>query len=372
MTIVAIDVLPYAIPLVTRLDTARGAVQRRQGCVVRLRGDDGTVGLGDAAPHPHAPGGTLEAMRAELAAAARRLVGVTIDRCDDAIEGARHLGRAAAMGLDVAVHDLVARARGVPLVELLGGARRPIDASALLDGDAVHAARAAAATGYRSAKLKATGPPDEVVATVDAIRRASPDLLLRIDANGAWDVERALAFVRGLAADGIEWVEQPVAAHDVAGMAAVRSVARERRIRIAADESITGVDAVRAIAACEAADVVVIKLVQVGGLGSALAVAREAYAAGLAVVVTSGLETSIGTAAALHLAAALGALGAAGASCSPPLAAGVATTNLLARDVVVQPIASAPSVVLPPGPGLGVALAERALALAGGAGAEPV
>ena len=130
--------------------------------------------------------------------------------------------------------------------------------------------------------------------------------------------------------------------------AAARRRAGELGHRVAADECVRGPDDVRRIVARGAADVVVVKLVQTGGLRRAVATIDAAREAGLAAVVTTGLESSLGTAAALHLASALASRG------GSMLAAGIATADLLARDLVAQPIASAPVMAPPPGPGLGV------------------
>lgn len=358
MTIVALDVLPYALPLAVPLVTARGTLCRRAGCLVRLRAADGSLGIGDAAPHPHDGERGIGALRAELAGAARWLVGASLDKDDELLDAAGRLGGAAAMGVDVALHDLLARRRGLALVELLGGSRRPVAASALLGADPVRDAQRAAVEGYTAAKLKVAADPRALTATVDAIRRAAPDLTLRLDANGAWSAQDACAVVEALPPLGIAWLEQPVAAWDLGALGRVREVARARGLRIAADEAVTGPDAVRRIAAARAADVVVLKLVQVGGLRRALATAEVARAAGIDVVVTTGLDTGFGTAAALHLAAALQARACAGAA---PLAAGVATSALLPRDVVRERIVPGPAMALPHGPGLGVTLDEPAL-----------
>lgn len=363
MTIVEVDVLPYAVPLAEPLVTARGVVRRRGGFVIRLRSDRGEAGLGEAAPHPHAGDGALNELRAELAVATRWLVGASVDRLDDLLSAVGRLGGAAAMGIDLALHDLVARARAMAVAELLGGTRCTLATSALLVGDAVADALAAVAGGHRAAKLKASGEPGDCLRTVAAVRRAAPGLGLRIDANGVWDDERALHFVRQVPAAGIEWIEQPVVTGDLAALARVRAVARTRGIPIAADEAVTGAEAVHGLAAAAAADVLVLKLVQVGGLRRAMTTARAARAARLRTVVTTAIESSIGTAAALHLAAALRATSG-GHELAPP-AAGIATAHLLARDIVLRPIGSAASMTVPAGPGLGVDLDERALAAGG-------
>jgi L-alanine-DL-glutamate epimerase-like enolase superfamily enzyme len=154
----------------------------------------------------------------------------------------------------------------------------------------------------------------------------------------------AVRVARALAAYGLDWSDSP-SAGDLDGLARVR---REGGVAVAADESVTGPDAVARLAALGAADVVVLKLVQVGGLARARATAAAAAAHGLAVTVTTAFDTGVGTAAALLFAAALrGEL----------RPCGVATGWLLAGDVVTPAIADGPAMAPPPGPGLGVDLA---------------
>lgn len=358
MRIRDVELRPFAIPFRTPLATARGPIAVRAGLVVRLVADDGAEGIGEAAPHPHAPPSALARLRDELVAAASRLRGAALARADELIDEAGTCGGAAAMGVDMALHDLVARWRGVSVAELLGGMCRPVEASALLEGDVVAGARAASAAGFRVAKLKASPDAEATLAMLADVARAAPGLALRVDANGAWDVARARRVMRALDPARLAWLEQPVPATDPGMLADVRRHARALGHRIAADECVRGPDDVRRIADLAAADVVVVKLVQVGGLRRAVATVRAAHEAGLEAVVTTGLETSLGTAAALQLASALASCGRA----TPP--AGIATAGLLAGDLVTQSLPAVPSMTPPPGPGLGVTLAPRSGAAA--------
>ena len=147
----------------------------------------------------------------------------------------------------------------------------------------------------------------------------------------------------------IAWLEQPVAAADVDGL---RRVRREGGVVVAADEAVTGAEAIPALAS--AADVVVLKLVQVGGLSPPLCdTAAAARRHGLRVTVTTGLDTSLATVAALHLAAALPA---------PLEPCGLATASLLASDLIAGAPLPDPWMRIPGGPGLGVRLDRAALA----------
>lgn len=135
---------------------------------------------------------------------------------------------------------------------------------------------------------------DRVAAVRDAV---GPDVALRVDANGGWDVETADEMIRRLTPYGLELVEQPVAALD--DLARLRQRAD---VPLAADECVRSVGDARCVAALHAADVVVLKVQPLGGVRIAL---RVAEAAGVPALVTSMRETSIGIAAGLALAAAL-------------------------------------------------------------------
>lgn len=188
-----------------------------------------------------------------------------------------------------------------------------------------------ARSGCRTAKVKVADHPEslsEDLARVEGVRDAlGPGGAVRVDANGAWDVDTAVRHIRQLdtAAGGLEYVEQPC--RSLEELAAVR---RRVDVRIAADESIRRADDPLRVAVAEAADIAVIKCTPLGGVRRALQVAE---AAGLPCVVSSALETSIGLAAQLALAGALPEL---------DFACGLGTLSLLAGDVVAEALSLRP------------------------------
>ena len=183
------------------------------------------------------------------------------------------------------------------------------------------------AGGCRTAKVKVAEPGQSLAgdeARLEAVRDAlGPDGRVRIDANGGWDVDTAVTAIGVLdrAARGLEYVEQPCAA--VEDLAAVR---RRVEVPIAADESIRRAADPYRVRDLEAADIAVLKVQPLGGVRACLRIAEDI---GLPVVVSSALETSVGIAAGLALAAALPDL---------PHACGLATVQLLERDVVTDPL----------------------------------
>jgi o-succinylbenzoate synthase len=194
---------------------------------------------------------------------------------------------------------------------------------------AVDAGRARAivtASGCRTAKVKVAEPGQTAAddrARVEEVRDAlGPDGAIRVDANGAWDVDTAVARLRELdGAVGLEYAEQPCPGLD--DLAALR---RRVDVRIAVDEGVRRSADPRRVDLRQAADVVVLKVQPLGGVRAALEVA-EAH--GLPCVVSSALESSVGIAAGVALAAALPEL---------PFACGLATVALFTDDVTSAPL----------------------------------
>jgi O-succinylbenzoate synthase len=178
--------------------------------------------------------------------------------------------------------------------------------------------------GCRTAKVKVgeLGQTEaEDLARVEAVRDAlGPDGRLRVDVNGGWDVDTAVRMIRLLDRFGLEYVEQPCAT--VEELALVR---RAVEVPVAADESIRRAEDPMRVVRLEAADIAVLKVQPLGGVRACLLVADQI---GLPVVVSSALETSVGIAAGLALAAALPEL---------PFACGLATLALLDGDVTTEP-----------------------------------
>jgi O-succinylbenzoate synthase len=182
-----------------------------------------------------------------------------------------------------------------------------------------------AASQCRTAKVKVAehGQSEaDDLSRVEAVRDAiGPDGKIRVDANGGWDVGQAKRVLRQLARFGLEYAEQPCATLEE--MAELR---RYVDIPLAADESIRRAEDPMRVRAAGAADIVVLKVQPLGGVHAAL---RVAEACGLPVVVSSAVDTSVGLAAGVALAAALPEL---------PYACGLATMSLLAGDVCAAPL----------------------------------
>jgi O-succinylbenzoate synthase len=160
---------------------------------------------------------------------------------------------------------------------------------------------------------------------IHQVREQYPDARIRLDANGNWDIETALKIAKTIYQENVplEYLEQPV--RTIAEMAELKLKLQEFNIKIAADESVRKVSDPLAVAQANAADILILKVAPLGGINNALHISREA---GLPVVVSSALETSVGISMGAHLAALL----------SSEYASGLATAALLTQDVTGTPL----------------------------------
>jgi O-succinylbenzoate synthase len=184
---------------------------------------------------------------------------------------------------------------------------------------------------FNTVKIKVAEPgqtPGQDVDRIVAVRKLYPDVKIRLDANGGWSPELSFSFIKALAGQGIqlEYLEQPCKTIDE--MARLRQMIAESsfNVLIAADESVRKASDPMAVVEAEAADILVLKVAPLGGVSRALEIARGA---GLPVVVSSALDSSVGISMGAHLAAAL-----------PDLSfdCGLGTASLLAGDVTRNPL----------------------------------
>jgi len=182
--------------------------------------------------------------------------------------------------------------------------------------------------GCRTVKIKVAEPgqvlADDVARVAEARSVLGPEGRIRIDANGGWNVDEAEHAIHALTRFDLEYVEQPCATVDE--LSELRTRVKYMGIPIAADESVRKASDPLAVARAGAADVLVIKAQPLGGITAALEIVRDA---GLPVVVSSALDTSIGISMGLHLAAAIDAL---------DFDCGLATSALLTADVTTDPL----------------------------------
>ncbi len=352
---------PWRIPLREPIATGAGDLTERQGLVVRVETADGAAGLGESAPLP-GEGLSVAALAIRMAEVGRTLVGLTLTEAWASLPAVRRIA-GAQIAVETALADLLAGSCGVPLADWLAGqaglpapSPRPIPANALLAASSpdelAREAAAARGCGFGAVKVKVGFDLDRDTERLRAVRAAiGPDAELRIDANGAWSEDEAVAALAAHADHVVALCEQPVAP----GADAPERLARVRAaspIPIAADESCATREDLRALLDADAIDAAIIKPLRTG-LGEALAMIRDAASRGVPCILTTTFDTGTGTALALHLAALLP---------DPRPACGLATLPLLAGDIVRGcPTPESGALALPNGPGLGVTLDDGAL-----------
>ena len=350
-----LSALRVRVPFRRPFAAATGMWLHREAWIVLVEREGGGIGLGEAVLEPDA----TEVEETILARVIRETAGRARDG-DLPDEGELGLlggpGRAFRAAVDAARLDLALALdpTAVPVNGTIGFAAPREGAEAALQ---------AIEAGFTTLKLKAGAEreTDDLVARVRAIRRAvGPDIRLRIDVNGAWDLPTAEERLEAIARFDVEYVEQPLALDDLAGAAELR---RRVAVPLAADEAVYAPSAARRLLAAAAADVLVVKPARVGGPVAVAEIAAAAAAGGVPVVVSTLFETGIGIAAARAAAAALPEVAGRGGAVRLPH--GLATAGLLEHDLLREPLVVDAGHMAAPGGegsgGLGVAADDRAL-----------
>lgn len=300
--------------LVRELHTPFVTALRRTGHVfsvaVQVTDAEGRSGYGEAPQVWRVTGESLESIEACVrgpltdALIGFDPVSVPADRVFGHLERAVVGNSGARAACEIAVVDLLAQLAGTPLFEFLGGAVDAVrtDVTVAADGGAWSPERLASA-GFDRAKIKVGLDPSDADRVI-AIHAAVPGVPVRLDANQGWNLEAASAAVEAMltAGVGLEFLEQPLPAWDLAGHAELR---RRFGVPIVLDESVFSVHDLRRAIEADAGDVVNIKLAKCGGLYAGIEIAREARTAGLEVMVGSMMESELGVCAAAALASAV-------------------------------------------------------------------
>lgn len=289
-----IKVEPITLNLKTTFKIAHGADDQRFNVLVHI--EDG-VGEAPAVPYY---GETQEKIITYL----NNLPDIGDDLFDiDAVLAKLPPGsRAARAAIDIALHDYWGKRMGQPLFRLYGlnPSRIPQTSFTIAMDEPEVMAERARDSGYPIIKIKLGGGPDDE-AMVSAIRKAT-SASLRVDANGGWTREQALALIPRLAGYDIEFVEQPLAVDDLDGYFWLREKLLKQKVRlpIFADESVkTARDIVKLSGAV---DGVVVKLMKTEGLREGLRAIHTARAHDLQIMLSCMVESSVGVTAAAHLA----------------------------------------------------------------------
>jgi L-alanine-DL-glutamate epimerase-like enolase superfamily enzyme len=350
-----LEVIPYSLPFRELYVTVRGELLERQLLLIRIHGE-GLEGLGETTSLALRGGPGIEAIATEIRERCWPALldgGIEPDRIWAAVARCRNRGAEAQAlaAVDAALHDLVGKATGRPVWRMLGADRAaPVPCNATLPAANPSETRALTerwvADGFRTFKLKVGLPGD--VTQVATVREALGSRgVIRLDANGAWDVDQASSRLLALERHTIEVVEQPV------GTFEQMVELRERLpVRIAADESLVSPYDARRARELRACDVAAVKLAKVGGIGAALEIAEVIPA-----YLSSALEGPVGIAAAAHTVQALRFRGG-----DAGIAHGLATERLFSESIGRGLRAEGDELIVDESPGLGVEIDEDALA----------
>ena len=334
--------------------------------IVRVETDEGITGVGEAATDIGFFGEPLEEVRSAIDIhMGPRIIGRDPFDREGILDQIDFRGNSCARsGIDLAIHDLLGRALGIPVSALIGGrAKDRVPVSVEIAGGSPEDMAAlcveCVGKGIRAFKPKIGGYPQQDADRLRAIREAvGPGVSIRADANQGYSAKEAIQLCR-LAERydvGLELLEQPVPYWDLVGMAEVR---RNVDTLIEADESAYTIHDVMNIIRAEAADVINIKIAKAGGLYNAKKIAALAEAAGLQCVLGTAFGLAPKIAAKLHLASSIIRM----------LDAVEFTEIILHESLALPPYDSlfAPPLEdgcmkVPEGPGLGVELDESRLA----------
>lgn len=278
--------------------------------IVKVVSEDGHVGYGEAVADEHVTGETWESTYSLLKnTLAPLLIGKdpgAFERLHEAMDKAVYGAPTAKAALDIACHDLVAKKLGVPVYQLIGGRyheRFPITHVLSIQEPAVMAEEAVrkVSEGYRSFKMKVGKNVAQDVERIRAVRGAvGDDIAIRVDVNQGWvNSSNTLRALQALEELQVDWLEQPVMADDIDGMAFLKTKAR---LPLMVDEGLKGMKDMREVISKQAADKVNIKLMKCGGILPAVKLADQAQMAGIECQIGSMVESSIGSAAGFHVA----------------------------------------------------------------------
>ncbi|MDR3240099.1 MAG: dipeptide epimerase [Clostridiales bacterium] len=355
MKITKIATRTMAIPLKRPFKTALRVAEAIEDILVRVETDAGLTGLGEAGPTAVITGDTKQSIQGAIEDfIAPALIGRELEDFDglmEALHCALLKNHSAKAAVDMALYDLLAQSYGVPLYQWLGGRKKRVitDITISLNEtpEMVADSLDALCDSFSILKIKVGKDGLDDAKRVAEIRKAiGPGAELRVDANQGWTPKESVRNIRAMEDMGcdIALVEQPVPAHDLAGL---RFVTASVLTPILADESIFSLLDAEEVIRTRAADCINIKLMKTGGIYQALKICGLAESHGVACMMGCMLESRLSVSAAAHLAAAKGIISMADLD-GPSLCA--------ADPYEGGPVFRGPDIFMPEEPGIGIKL----------------
>ena len=352
MKITQVQAIPLRVPRPNAFKSSLGTHLVSENAVVEIHTDEGITGIGEACSVWDRKGiGESDDINGLLADALLGKDPFQISDITALMRQMLHRSFPAKAGIETALYDIVGKALNTPVYNLLGGLVRDrlLLSHSLSMGEPIQIADQAvqlSEQGYKTLKAKIGRDPKADLATVEAVRKALPNITLRADANMGWpNAKEAVRRIKELEPFDLELIEQPLHFTDLEGLRLVR---QSVDTPIMADESVwTPEDAMTCVRA-GAADVFNVYVSEAGGLGPASRIFSIAEAAHLPCIIGSMPELGVGTAAQAHLAFAMHNIG---------YASDVNGCVYHTDDIIVESVRIEDGYAYPPsGPGLGVEL----------------
>lgn len=312
MKITNIRLGEISVPLKTPFKTALRTVNSVEDIIVEIHTDTGNIGFGEAPPTGVITGDTKGAVIGAINDHIKKhLIGMDIENFEEILiklDKSIIKNTSAKAAVDIALYDLYGQLYNAPVFKLLGGYRKEIITDVTISvNDPEEMAKDsldAVKRGFKTLKIKVGKDSQTDIERMKAIRRAvGYDVKLRIDANQGWKPKEAVKVLRKMEDEGldIEFVEQPVVAHDIEGL---KLVTDNISIPVLADESVFSPEDALKILQMRAADFINIKLMKTGGIHNALKICSAAEIYGVECMIGCMLEAKVSVNAAVHLAAA--------------------------------------------------------------------
>lgn len=313
MKIVDVKIGTVSIPLKRPFKTALRTTNTADDVVVQIVTSEGLTGWGSAAPTLAITGESQASILYVVEQVFKpRLIGQSLENLSElffVLDNTIARNTSARAAIDIALYDAFARTKKVSLAGMLGAKKWELETDITVSvgpiDDMVSEALSNVSQGYRSLKVKVGTDAKLDFERIDAVRRAVGDSIhIRVDANQGWDADTAIKTIRlfedkGLA---IEFIEQPVKAHDFEGMVKVKKAIQTKLV---ADESIFSEHDARRLLEMGGVDIVNVKLMKAGGIHNAIKICEVAKSFGAVCMMSCMLESKIGISAAAALAAAI-------------------------------------------------------------------
>lgn len=306
-----IEVIPINVPIEYFYASSLGIRGQSEFIIVKVTTTDGFVGYGEASlEHNWLEGETQASVKYTIERYISKILvneeikslTLMLRKIDNAIAGNLY----AKSAIDIALHDLICRYLEIPLCDFLGGLIRsevPVKFNIPITNteEVAKLSKIARENGFKTIKLKVGLNEKLDILNVETIRNtAGPDVLIGVDANGAWNPKQAVKIIKQMEKYDLLFAEQPVPRWDIDGLAYVK---RQVNTPVMADESIsTPQDAIRLVKK-NAADMFSVYIGKAGGINGTRKILSIAESADIQCTIGSNIELGIGNAAKLHIAA---------------------------------------------------------------------